>query len=595
MAPKINQGAFYSIFVDGLSAANAFYPTLQICSNPKRAGEEYMRYRLLDGETVISAFISQALPQAQELLPCVTIKLLEYSAQIEDRLYLLVTDFEIVDAEPQQLFPESAYKQKPVGSKSEIVSNHTQKSMPLSPPMSQQFVPKQARARIGRKLEPPFPRTRHCPIKRLSSTMRTDNFAIIGRVTKMNEIREVNSRKGPLSILNFTICDHNSEIQFTAFSEQAHHAYNNLREGGVYWFTKFGVKMANKRFSALDHDYELSWTHRTEYSVSSDADLPSHHFNFTRLEHCADIPKDKFVDLCVYIYNINEPVSLISKKTQSEIFKRDLEVLDISGFRSSITLWGKYVDEPPAVETIQCFKGLRSSTFRGQVTFSLSQSGSFVSTPIEEVIALKEAIASGKLHPDQCQELRTEEEGGFTPGNNPGSFRNSVVKTIELNDFNDYEPERQVAFRRVKGVITSIDGYNDKYWYEMCPNEGCRKRVRLQDDGSYLCEKCQTTSANSDFAFMFSIVVMDDVGSLKVSVFDDCAKDMFKMSASEFKNAIQNGEDGAIRNLCGVEYIANMRINYDVNNNVTRYSLQKLYELNYDKEASFLYHSLKDR
>lgn len=58
----------------------------------------------------------------------------------------------------------------------------------------------------------------------------------------------------------------------------------------VYYVSKMQLKTANKQFSSLNNDYEMTFTNETQFIPCDDGDLkiPALSFNFVRL---ADLEK----------------------------------------------------------------------------------------------------------------------------------------------------------------------------------------------------------------------------------------------------------------------------------------------------------------
>lgn len=64
----------------------------------------------------------------------------------------------------------------------------------------------------------------------------------------------------------------------------------------VYYFTKGSLKSANKQYSAVKNDYELTFTSETSTIPCDDAQhLPSIQFNFVSIGDLENIDKDKVV------------------------------------------------------------------------------------------------------------------------------------------------------------------------------------------------------------------------------------------------------------------------------------------------------------
>lgn len=68
----------------------------------------------------------------------------------------------------------------------------------------------------------------------------------------------------------------------------------------VYIFSKFTAKPANKQFTSLNHDYELSFTNDTQVTPCLDSDateIPNMSFNFMEIAFIENCEKDKIVGM----------------------------------------------------------------------------------------------------------------------------------------------------------------------------------------------------------------------------------------------------------------------------------------------------------
>lgn len=64
------------------------------------------------------------------------------------------------------------------------------------------------------------------------------------------------------------------------------------------------------------------------------------------------------VDLCGVAHSVNELSTIISKATQKEMTKRDLEFVDDSGMGVRLTLWGEEVGYTDRVNCPSSYNGL---------------------------------------------------------------------------------------------------------------------------------------------------------------------------------------------------------------------------------------------
>lgn len=64
----------------------------------------------------------------------------------------------------------------------------------------------------------------------------------------------------------------------------------------VYYFTKGTLKIANKQFSAVKNDYEMTFNNETSVMPCEDGhNLPTVQFDFTKIDDLESKPKDSLI------------------------------------------------------------------------------------------------------------------------------------------------------------------------------------------------------------------------------------------------------------------------------------------------------------
>lgn len=67
----------------------------------------------------------------------------------------------------------------------------------------------------------------------------------------------------------------------------------------IYYISKCQVKIADKRYSSLKNDFELTFTNETQVQEchESDASIPTTQFNFVPIEKIANIEVNTMIGL----------------------------------------------------------------------------------------------------------------------------------------------------------------------------------------------------------------------------------------------------------------------------------------------------------
>ena len=83
--------------------------------------------------------------------------------------------------------------------------------------------------------------------------------------------------------------------------------------------------------------------------------------------------------------------TITTKATQKTVSKRDLTVVDRSGFSCRVTLWGKQAENynTEEVEPVIAFKGVKVGDFGGRTLSMFSSSTMSINPDIQEAHALR--------------------------------------------------------------------------------------------------------------------------------------------------------------------------------------------------------------
>ena len=90
--------------------------------------------------------------------------------------------------------------------------------------------------------------------------------------------------------------DDSGEIRVTAFNEQCDAFYDKAVVGKVFYISNCSVKNANKQYSKLNNDYELTFKDNGMMELAEDTgDIPTVTYNFVSVSDLASCAKDSNV------------------------------------------------------------------------------------------------------------------------------------------------------------------------------------------------------------------------------------------------------------------------------------------------------------
>ncbi|CEG40987.1 replication protein a 70 kda dna-binding [Plasmopara halstedii] len=320
-------------------------------------------------------------------------------------------------------------------------------------------------------------------------------WTIKARVTTRAPVKTWTNTRGSGKLFSVDLLDaKGGEIRATFFNDGVDKFYEMLRPGCIFYFAGGKVKMANRRFSSMDNDYEVTFDQHSEISPApEDGQISQMHYSFKKIADIESIPSDSSVDVVAVVRDVG-PVTEITSKAGKQLFKRDISLVDDSNAEIKCTMWNERAQEDCSgwLNQVLAIKGCRVSEYNGRSIGTVTSS-SFVVNP-----AIPEA---GHL---------------VTWFSNGGSG-------IQANDING----KQLGFGQkpdyitIKGTVNFIK-HDIGVYYQACPK--CQKKVVADVAQNYTCEKCQTSYPNCENRYILSVVMLDHTGSTFTTCFDDQGK-----------------------------------------------------------------------
>lgn len=197
------------------------------------------------------------------------------------------------------------------------------------------------------------------------------------------------------------------EIKATGFNDACENLYPLFEEGKVYYISKARVNIAKKQFSNLSSEYEIMFEKDTDVQlVSSDLrrsqlgalreqeltrvrlrqcedqeSAPQIKFNFVELGNLGSQEKDATVDVLGIIQDNGDLSEITAKATQKQIKKRELTIVDRSGYSVRVTLWGRSAETWQESDNgVFAFKGAKVGDFGGR-TLSMGGQSTMMADP----------------------------------------------------------------------------------------------------------------------------------------------------------------------------------------------------------------------
>lgn len=144
----------------------------------------------------------------------------------------------------------------------------------------------------------------------------------------------------------------------------------------VFYISSCTLKPADKRFSQLKNDYEMTFRESTEVLPCHDSNVkvPALSFDFAKISDLSKLEKDSLVDVLAVCKEAQDSAQ-ITTKAGKELTKRDIVLVDDSMSEIGLTLWGSLAETfDGSRHPVLAIKGAKVSDFSGVSLSTLSSS-----------------------------------------------------------------------------------------------------------------------------------------------------------------------------------------------------------------------------
>ncbi len=428
------------------------------------------------------------------------------------------------------------------------------------------------------------------PIEGLSPYQ--NKWTIKARVSLKSEIKHYHNQRGEGKLFTVHFLDQSGEIRATGFNEKVDELYEKLEEGSVYYVSKCRVNIAKKQFSSVANEYELMFDRDSEIERCNDTDdvsVPQVRFDFVNIGNVASIEKDQTIDVIGILKEVNEASEITSKATQRPYSKRDLLLVDSSGYSIKLTVWGKLAQEfNTETESVVAFKGAKVSDFGGRSLSALQSTGMTVNPSIQEAYDLK-GWYDGEGRSVSFATHQSVAAGGMSSVTGRQEARKTVAELGDQNIGMSDQPD----YYSCKATIMYIRQENT--FYPACPSADCNKKVVEDNENGWRCERCDKSFASPQWRYVMTFSAADHTGQVWLSCFDDVGHMVMGITAEELHNLREEVNDDKAygekfaQAICQT-FVFRCRAKQDNFNGQTRvrHSVLSATPLNYTQEANAL-------
>ncbi len=357
-----------------------------------------------------------------------------------------------------------------------------------------------------------------------SLTPYQNKWTIRARVTQKGQIRTWSNSRGEGKLFSMNMLDESGEIKATAFRDEVDRFYDMVEINKVYYITRGTLKTADKRYTSVDNDYEMTFNRDTQMTLcSEEVDLPSLTFNFVAINQLNQHDPNSTVDVIGVVKSCEDCSTVIGKASNKEITKRELRLVDESKVQVRLTLWGADAETfEGAKHPILAIKGCRVSDFGGR-SLSVLASSQLVMNPDSDDAHRLRGWYDSVGHTLDYDEFRNE--GGQASGGFSTNWKTfAEVKSENIG-------VEKADYFTTKGTIVFLK--KDNCMYQACPSQDCNKKVIDQGNGMFRCEKCNKEFTNFQYRMILSANLVDHTDNQWATCFQETAETILDRQADE--------------------------------------------------------------
>ncbi|KAM8903285.1 replication protein A 70 kDa DNA-binding subunit isoform 1-T1 [Spinachia spinachia] len=346
-------------------------------------------------------------------------------------------------------------------------------------------------------------------------------WTIRARVTNKTSIRTWSNSRGDGKLFSMEILDESGEIRVTGFNQEVDKFFGLVEVGKVYYISKGSLKIANKQYTSVKNDYEMSLNGESTIIPCDDAvDVPVIQCDFVSIGDLENREKDAIIDVIGVCKSVDE-VTRLTTKSNKEVSKRTINLIDMSGKLVTVTLWGEEAEKfDGSGQPILAIKAAKLSDFGGR-----SISASFSSTLM--------------INPDipEAYQLRGwyDKEGHALDGQSLTEVRGSSGGLLNWKTLSDVKTEHLGHGDKADYytcIATIVYLRKENCLYQACPSQDCNKKVVDQHNGMFRCEKCDKEFPNFKYRLILSANVADYADNQWVTCFQESAEAILGQNAA---------------------------------------------------------------
>ncbi|CAB3221836.1 unnamed protein product [Arctia plantaginis] len=374
-----------------------------------------------------------------------------------------------------------------------------------------------------------------------------NKWVIKARVMNKSSIRTWNNARGEGKLFSMDLCDESGEIRATAFKNECDKFYDLIQIDKVYFISRCQLKTANKQYTSLKNDYEMTFTANTVVAecIDDPGSVPSVKYDFIAINDITSKTPDSLLDVVGVCKSASDVQELTAKSTGKLLKKREVTLVDNSGGAVVLTLWGEEAEKfDGSTHPVIAVKGARLAEFNGSKSLSCLASTMLRLNPDEpHAHKLRGWYDNGGADMDLVN--ISARAGGYSGGSSEWiTFSEAEARQLGSGDKGDYFS--------LLGVLTYT--FSDNAVYKACPQEQCNKKLVDLENGLFRCEKCNREYPNYKYRILLSANVSDPTGDQRITAFNESAEGMLGKPAIEIGTMFENDKTAYTQMFEGIKF-----------------------------------------
>ena len=393
-------------------------------------------------------------------------------------------------------------------------------------------------------------------------------WTIKAKLAVKGNTRTYRNAKGEGKVLTVELVDsEGTAIQATLWREAVERYENVLEVGKLYYVSKGSLRPANRQYTTVNNDYEMSLDGKSEIVEASEEEqlesaakkIFEKAFEFVSIGDLAKRVNSKRAtcDVCAVVKSVADLSAVKRKSDNSEIQKRELTLCDESSSTVQLTLWNALATEQgeklkEMTNPVIIVRSVRVTEYEG---VSLGTLGKSEMQIFELDEAAKASVEEGEVPEKAIETAKWFKENGEkatfkTAAEGAGlsvQQRGGKLAPLERQTLVDFQPEEipsasdkpKMCIVPRASILTIREG---TMWYCATPEEGNNAKVE-EENGQWYCAKNQKTYATCKRRYIMGAKIADESGSCWLTLFNDDGEKLFGHTADEMHEFQENDID----------------------------------------------------